>query len=359
MEEKALELCPHCNQPLPKEEDTCPSCGAPVRPMANPFASLPDPLDGTLPEPPPTPPQAQPAPVVVPSFAPASPSTPAKAKPQRDESSRNLWIGLGAMGCLAVVGCIALFAGVFLLMRDQNLDINSLLSNLENQAVQPTQSDFSRPGDFFGSQASPTPPPAATFPPAPLPGSETIVLYSDFSNDEHGWYVGETDLSIREVRNEKYVSTVFDPGYWAWSDVPLDGVFRAISFEAAAVGNPANGFLGVLCLYQDEDNYYYAAIDTDYQEYYLGRVAAGFEQAVLPEEWMDATALDPDPAATNHYMLICDPLEIRLLVNDVEEIRVSLPAEASYGIMSLFIQTWSDLEGQYKVEMDNITVYSP
>ena len=55
--------------------------------------------------------------------------------------------------------------------------------------------------------------------------------------------------------------------YVAWAYLPVDFTPQAVEFDAALAPGFEQGAYGVLCHYQDQDNYHYVAIDPVNQEY--------------------------------------------------------------------------------------------
>lgn len=99
---------------------------------------------------------------------------------------------------------------------------------------------------------------AATLPPLP---NYKLRRQDDFS-DETGWYTEEQDNFAFQFQNGGYLITVNIPSAFIWSiwDREFDDTRQDV--EGSWDGGPQDGFYGLVCRHQDEQNYYGLAISS-------------------------------------------------------------------------------------------------
>jgi S1-C subfamily serine protease len=191
----------------------------------------------------------------------------------------------------------------------------------------------------------------AIYAPAPAGGRTETLLADDFS-DESIWPVGEGEGSRFYYADGEYLIEVFesDLGAWAssgdrWADVVID-------VDARQVSGPDDNQYGLLCRYQDSDNFYEFDISGDgYYAIYLNR--AGEFKTLAP--WT-ATSAIRQGESSNHLAVTCQGNRLALSVNG------DLVAEAfddtfSEGEVAMIAGTFG--EPGVVVAFDNLQVSAP
>ncbi len=145
----------------------------------------------------------------------------------------------------------------------------------------------------------------------PLISSGREIFRDDFSSSRSGWPSGgDQDYRVGyaagaysiQVKSEKILA-------WATHDTQFtDG---EITVEAWVVDSVGDGEYGVICRYQDADNFYFFLISED--GYFSIQKFEKNKQQIL-FDWERLTGLDP--ARPNHITAICVGNELQLAVND-------------------------------------------
>jgi hypothetical protein len=384
--------CEYCGTPLPSGATHCEACGQVVRtpPVEEP----------TLMQPPPTliskPPQElrptpRPASTPPPAYKPAPAYTPPAAPPKRKS---NLWIILGAVGCLGIL-CIAfvvLGVSIFLSSRSTTSEASKIIpievkeAGLPTERVIPTQVVLATkaplPGEALPPNRMPTAtqvPSLATITPYPTEAALSVpddipalawpvdigqmltdsYFSDDFSNSDYDWAVAEDEINSWGVEDEHYALHLFEPDYSAWAYLPIDFTPKTIGFDAAVLPGYEQGAYGVICYYQDESNYHYISIDPSYQEYSIGYVVNDQYETLLEEMWMPSTGLKDSPYEVNNIMVVCDPDMITLFINNELEAQATI-SSVTEGYTAIFGETWEDTPSTgFKVLFDNFYAFTP
>lgn len=369
-------LCEYCGAQLARDANFCEKCGKPARkqPVAQPYSAQ-------VPPPSSTPPQAPSASRYAPPAYTAAPVQPAKQK-------LTLWIILGAGGCLTFL-CIALIAvGVIFFMRSRPdgqeasilpspEPVQSRLSTEIPAPEQPTQAieapDPTQAPADVPTLALPLAETQAPAPVDPTQPAETIITWpgnigqelsgayfkDDFSTDKYGWSKEQDEVSAFAFEEGHYALHVLMANYSSWAYLPTDFNPSSIGFDAAVVQGYEQGAYGVMCHYQDEQNYYFVSIDPLNKEYSIGYVLNDEYFSLMNDMWMPAYFLNDSPYAVNNILIACDSDMITLFVNNELEAQASTETQLG-GEVAIFGETWEDTpESGFKVLFDNLNAYIP
>lgn len=202
-----------------------------------------------------------------------------------------------------------------------------------------------------------------------LTGAQQVrdtYLYDDFSSDALGWPVFNDGKTIIQYEDGQYSFHIKESEYYDWSYVPITFGPTDISFDVNGLDGPQNGTFGVLCGYQDENNYDYVEFSLGDRSYMIGQYVNGEDIPLTQKNaqgqyWQEANALNQSPSAANRIAISCYPDFITLYINDtwVTEASVQKPFD-NLGEMALFVYAYSspDKNG-YKVFFDNVEVFTP
>lgn len=231
----------------------------------------------------PTPPPPAPVPAQTPQVPPTPPAEPPPAK-------RSKWLYIGLAGLL--VGGLCCVLGVVAALAAYNLNKKS-----------------SPPATLAPVNVLPvTSIPLPTLPPVfdtPLPATQAPAnnsgspasFHDDFSSANSGWWVQSTDNTESSYNSSGFFEmTVKKSDFYLIATSP-DSLARPLKNVILQVrvqpGQTNTGDYGVVCRYQDIDNFYMAAIAGD--KFYIGKQVAGAwtyltspEQQPLPSRSTDA-----------------------------------------------------------------------
>jgi hypothetical protein len=191
--------------------------------------------------------------------------------------------------------------------------------------------------------------------PIPVPSSESLLLFDDFSNPNSGWdKVEETDYSTNYY-NDAYRITVNTDMYDSWANPNAQTYVDAIvEVDATKNGGPDNNDFGLICRYQDSEHFYYAVISSDG---YFGIIKVnGDSSGLLGREYLEYSDSIPQGYATNHLRLECLGDTLTFYVNG-QLLDQQSDGDYAEGDVGLIAGTY-DNPGT-DILFDNFSVYAP
>lgn len=373
-----LKFCQFCGAPLEADMKVCAGCGQPVGGTGSPMeyvegisetaASAPQPetlTEEPLVEPPVQEHPASPSP-------PPPPSTLPQPSAGSGKSKFPTWLIVVLIlvvlcCCLTfVVGGIALFRFV----NEANISENGVIPPIVETFVPFNATDDSflmatQPFEQLETALAPlaTLVPEATLaviPPVPTqPGIGQSLsedtLTDDFSSNQFEWAEEADNISVHGFRDGKYFIQVLQPEYFAWSFIPTDFNPTFIRFNAQIEGNVSEGTFGVMCNFQDSDNYDFVEIDLDTRSYQIGREQNDEFTPHTSSDWMDAFYLQEDPYAVNQIAVYCTTETIRLEINNNFEAEVNFTPAEPDGWVALYAASWDTLSSSgFTVYFDDL-----
>ncbi len=150
-------------------------------------------------------------------------------------------------------------------------------------------------------------------PQAGSPQDSGILFRDDFSDTGSGWDTVRTEEGITDYENGAYRIFVNIQNNDVWANPGLSFTDVHIAVDATKLGGPDDNDFGVICRYQDQDNFYFFLISSD-GFYGIGKVANG-EQQLLGAEGMSQSDAIRQGAATNHIEAECNGSQLRLWAN--------------------------------------------
>jgi serine/threonine-protein kinase len=190
------------------------------------------------------------------------PATPLRKKPVKPDANRwkaptCLIIGIGGM---VVFACAIGIFFVYNLLRD----------NWISPALQSVESDKPIPTATTAGKTTELP----TIAPSPVPTLGTILFQDDFSDPNSGWGSYQDDNGSIDYYNGNYRIYVNAPDAWYWSTLGEDISNVSLKVTTYKASGPDDNYFGLLCRYQDKDNYYALVISSD-GYYGIGKVVGG------------------------------------------------------------------------------------
>jgi hypothetical protein len=99
---------------------------------------------------------------------------------------------------------------------------------------------------------------------AARPDPRNVLFQDNFSQDSSGWPRLQASTGIRAYADHSYQISVTEPGTLLLAnpgkDFPGD---VSITVDARKTGGPDDNYIGILCHYQNADNYYMLSITSD------------------------------------------------------------------------------------------------
>jgi hypothetical protein len=220
-----------------------------------------------------------------PSPAPASQNIPFPPTYPAAPKKRSTWFYIGLAG-LIIGGLCCLLAVAALLV---SFVLNRKSAPAATAQPVETPAETALPAMSTSLPAAPTRLPVSTSTPTlQAPGGHTLEFTDDFSTTNGRWYTGSTDEYEAAYVQDSYSMAVKNPNYYFVSLLPDPfpaPVGNIILNVRAGLAPGELGEVGVVCRYQDIDNYYLAAIAGD--QFYIGKQVNG--------EWTYLTSPDLQP----------------------------------------------------------------
>ncbi len=198
-----------------------------------------------------------------------------------------------------------------------------------------------------------------TQPPAGGGGnSQQILFQDDFSNVNSGWDRSTNNTYLTDYANGGYRINIIPASYAVFAN-PYQSFQNDVRVEvdATKIGGPIdNNAYGVICRYQDVDNYYFFYISSD------GYVGIGIDNAGTKsfisssDGYMTSVSSINQDGATNHIRADCIGNTLTLYVNGTQ---VASATDSSFtgGDVGLVARTF-DVAGT-DIMFDNFFVYKP
>ncbi|MCK4900962.1 MAG: hypothetical protein KAS38_19435 [Anaerolineales bacterium] len=159
---------------------------------------------------------------------------------------------------------------------------------------------------------------------APFFSSETdgtelpsnILFQDDFSDPSSGWDQVNVEDGLTDYIDGAYRIYVNAINTDIWSNPGLDFTDTQIEVEATKVGGDDNNDFGVICRYQDLNNFYFLIISSD-GYYGVGKVVDG-DQQLIGDESMPPSEIIKQADATNIIRADCVGNKLSIHVNGVK-----------------------------------------
>ena len=264
----------------------------------------------------------------------------------QNQPRKNTWlIGILIVGALGLGGLV--FAGGGWLAWRNNLlplalPISSpLITPSVAPVVPPTVVPFVPPSvaplipsvtAVVPSTASPEPIAGPGFPP------DLVQFQDDFSNPSSGWDTYQDSNGSADYSNGSFRIKVTNTSYKLWT-IPNQSLQNDISIwvEATKAGGPDDNAFGVICRYQDNDNYYYFFITSDG---YAGiSMNKNNEKILLTGNSLIFSDAIKQGAATNNIHAECAGSTLTLYANNQQIASVS-DSSFSGGDVGLIARTY-------------------
>lgn len=174
---------------------------------------------------------------------------------------------------------------------------------------------------------------------AEIPTGGSILYQDDFTDQNSGWDVGGGDSADRRYAGGRYEIEVITDNFYAWSNPGRTFGDVVITTTAQAVNSTGEGDYGLLCRYQDTDNFYALEISED-GYYSIWKAENGEFIALVDWEYSSSIPQDGSPVTIT---AACVADSLTLAANGVQLAQVFDSSFAS-GDIGLIAGTW-DLGG--------------
>ena len=144
-------------------------------------------------------------------------------------------------------------------------------------------------------------------------GQGDLLFQDGFSDPSSGWDRVRTTEGMTDYEADRYRIVVNTSNADYWSNPGLAFGDVVIDVDAGKISGPDDNDYGVLCRYQDINNFYFLIISSD-GYYGIGKVENGKQQLLDPPQMYHSEYIIPGNGS-NHIQAICSGNEIKLSVN--------------------------------------------
>ncbi len=178
----------------------------------------------------------------------------------------------------------------------------------------------------------------------PWKSSNDILLEDDFSDDKTGWEIVNNVYELKGYSSEGYLISINNKGGRSISTTGLQFNDAIIQVETHKLTGSNDSYLGIVCRFQDNDNYYRFFVTADG---YTGivKVVDGVS-TTLPDGKMIVNHDVLQDDSKNLLEVSCVGNQLKLVVNN----RLALSAEddqLKHGDVGIFAETGQDGAGSF------------
>jgi hypothetical protein len=141
-----------------------------------------------------------------------------------------------------------------------------------------------------------------------------VLFQDDFSDPESGWDRVIVSDGVTDYADGVYRIFVNTSNTDVWANPALDFTDVSVEVDATKVDGENDNDYGVICRYQDGENFYFFVISSD-GYYGIGKISAGLQQLIGVDSMPPSDAIRQGNA-TNHLRAVCAGSKLSFYVND-------------------------------------------
>ena len=182
-----------------------------------------------------------------------------------------------------------------------------------------------------------------------------VLFQDDFSDNSGNWYTFVDDSGITDYENEGFRITINETNAYHWTNPDMEFTDTLIEVEATKLGGPEENDFGIICRYQDENNFYFFTISSD-GYFGIAKIVDGTESLVGMEELgFDEEAINAGES-TNLVGAECVGTTLTLFANG-KKLAEASDSDFSSGDIGLIASTYE--ESGTDILFDNLKVWLP
>jgi len=177
-----------------------------------------------------------------------------------------------------------------------------------------------------------------------------VLFFEDFSDNDAEWAEGDNESARYTFDDGEYLLSALTDNYLVWSRTYKDWENVAVELKARQVEGPADNEYGIICRYQDADNFYQLSISGD--GYYR---LVKWDEAEFGEllSWERSSAIN-EGSETNRLSAICDGSRLSLSANEQTLFDVTDNALPTSGDVGMYVGTFD--EGGVTIAFDDLMI---
>lgn len=182
-----------------------------------------------------------------------------------------------------------------------------------------------------------------------------VLFQDDFSSTNSGWDRVDNEEGMTDYQDDGYRIYVPTDDTELWANPGLDFGDVQIEVDALRQAGPEDNDFGVICRYQDVDNFYYMLITSD-GYYGIFKVKDGDANLLGGSDSMGTSSKIKSGSETNHIRADCVGDTLTLYVNG-QELDSQQDSDFATGDVGLIAGTYT--EAGTDIWFDNFTVLEP
>lgn len=188
----------------------------------------------------------------------------------------------------------------------------------------------------------------------PWVGDDPVLFRDGFSGENIGWSTHEDSLSFAGFDMNGYRLWSKMPDFQFWSVPGLNFKDTLVQVQAKKLAGPDDNLFGVICRYQDDDNFYALMIGSDGYFGIYKRVDG--RQVLINQEHLDFSTVIKQGEAANTIQAVCQRDQLTLFVNNMNLISVT---DDTFNRGDVGIIVGNFTEPGVDILFDDFIVFSP
>jgi hypothetical protein len=201
--------------------------------------------------------------------------------------------------------------------------------------------------------SAPTQPATPEALPTEAPPDPGLFFLDDFSDRNSGWRVDYAENFLLDYFQEGYHILISKPEIVAAASLGVEFADVRVMVDARKIGGDVDNYFGVLCRYQNADNYYASVISSDGYYAILRRTQGGAPEVISGDYFLESFVINQDHDL-NLIEVSCVGSQIKLSVNGQQLSEVTDTTIPS-GDVGLLVGTFS--AASTDILFDNFTLY--
>lgn len=181
-----------------------------------------------------------------------------------------------------------------------------------------------------------------------------VLFQDDFSRPSSGWDRYEDDTYKSDYEDEMYIIKIQQQNTEAWALPGLSFEDVIINVESSKVAGPADNVYGVICRYQDSENFTFFLISSDGYTG-IGAYVDGQKELLSHPTLLPSDAVETD-RGSNYLRAECVGEQLRLMVNG-QLVAQAVTQNVTMGDVGLIAGSYG--KSGVKIRFDNFSTVQP
>ena len=182
------------------------------------------------------------------------------------------------------------------------------------------------------------------------------LFQDDFESSGSGWGADQRDEFDRGYEEGEYFFELHESNWFAWARPGKKFDDVSVEVDAHPTSGAQDGHFGILCRYENADNFYYFAVSADGYYAIFRRAEGDVKVLTANGEGMLSSPSIKTGRQANHVLAICRGDELSLYVNGQ---RLATVTDDTHATGDVGIGAGSGPEGIARISFDDFAVTAP